>query len=168
MRAWQRGDLANEGAKANNRLWRRRFLDDPSLFERAVEEGALSGDEAIERWRHWMTLDDEGFEQALAEQWQPERRTAPTFWPDGRYNRSAQPVVGVCWYEVRAYCNWLSAQTGQTVRLPAEVEWEAAARRTTGRAYPWGDDFDRLKANTYETQVRRTTPVSTSHSNGPG
>jgi len=158
-RRWQRGELANEGPKLNNRTWRRRFKDDPLLFERMVEEGGVPNEAAIERWRGWLALDDDGFERALDAQWQPQRRTEPEFWHDERYNRTCQPVVGVSWYEARAYCNWLGAQTGAAVRLPTEVEWEAAARGPAARRYPWGEAFDRLRANTYETHVRAPTPV---------
>ena len=69
-----------------------------------------------------------------------------------RFNNPAQPVVGVCWYEARAYCAWLAAQTGVAFRLPTEVEWEAAARGQAARRYAYGDAFDPLAGNTVETQ----------------
>lgn len=49
------------------------------------------------------------------------------------------PVTGVTWYQAQAYCDWLSAETGRTYRLPNEAEWEKAARGTDGQCYPWGD-----------------------------
>ena len=106
-----------------------------------------------------MGLDDAAFERALDGQWRPRRRTAPEFWWHHAYTALQQPVVGVCWYEARAYCQWLTAQEGRVVRMPTEAEWEAAARGREGRAFPWGAAFDRLKANTGETRVGRTTPV---------
>ena len=62
--------------------------------------------------------------------------------------------------EARAYCAWLSAQTGQDWRLPSEAEWEAAARgRAQVTTYAWGDEFDAARCNVFETHARRTTPV---------
>ena len=158
---WRRGELVNEGAKANNRSWRRRFIGDRDLFEQMVDEGRIGGgsEEAVERWRGWLAVDDDTFEAALEEQWQSKRETEPRFWRNPRLNHPAQPVVGVCWYEARAYCAWLSTQTGLPLHLPTEVEWEAAARGIEARPCPYGPVFDRLATNVLETHVKRTTPV---------
>jgi serine/threonine-protein kinase len=52
------------------------------------------------------------------------------------------PAHLVSWFDVRAYCAWLSAERGAAVRLPSEAEREKAARGADGRFYPWGDRFD--------------------------
>jgi formylglycine-generating enzyme required for sulfatase activity len=44
-------------------------------------------------------------------------------------------------------------------RLPSEAEWEAATRGKAGRLYPYGDQFDVQRSNTFESHIRRTTPV---------
>jgi len=53
------------------------------------------------------------------------------------------PVIGVLWSEAAAYCGW--RQSGG--RLPTEDEWEAAARGPRGWRYPWGDRWERGRAN---------------------
>lgn len=54
------------------------------------------------------------------------------------------PVTEVSWEEASAYCRWLSQESGRTVRLPAESEWEACARAGTSTAYFGGDDASAL------------------------
>lgn len=69
------------------------------------------------------------------------------------------PVRYVSWHDALAYCRWLSERTGLLVRLPSEAEWEKAARGTDGHIYPWGDQFNNNKCNTWESGIRTTTPV---------
>lgn len=45
----------------------------------------------------------------------------------------------VPWKGAVAFCQWLSAKTRHTVRLPTEAEWEFVARGAEDRTYPWGD-----------------------------
>jgi formylglycine-generating enzyme required for sulfatase activity len=112
----------------------------------------------------------------LQRQDRTERRDQPYLWDREGYADwvgDNQPVVGICWYEARAYCRWLAAlwrvdglagvpggvPEGYAVRLPTEAEWEAAARGREGRRYPWGPDFDAGSANTLEGRVLRVSPV---------
>jgi very-short-patch-repair endonuclease len=52
-----------------------------------------------------------------------------------------------------------SAAGVRDFRLPTEVEFEAAARGKGGRKFPYGDTFDSGRCNTFESHLRRSTPV---------
>src|SRR5437879_3551094 len=68
----------------------------------------------------------------------PSRRLNAPWW------RPVQgAVVGVLWSEGGAYGGW--GRGGG--RLPTEDEWEAAARGPRGWRYPWGDRWERGRAN---------------------
>ena len=82
----------------------------------------------------------------------PFERTRRHAWRDGRppAGRGDHPVVMVSHGDAQAYARWLSAVTGQRWRLPAEEEWEKAARGTDGRRFPWGDEFDPGRLNSHD------------------
>lgn len=89
----------------------------------------------------------------------------PGFWYEPRLNQARYPVVGVSWYEAVAFCTWMTmGREGQErvgYRLATEPEWEYAARGAeSARNFPWGDSFERGRANTAESGFGGTTPVS--------
>jgi formylglycine-generating enzyme required for sulfatase activity len=103
-------------------------------------------------------------------QWKENRRRRhPWGWNDPRYTAANQPVIGVTWYEARAYCAWLtehlrdSLAPGMLIRLPTEAEWEAAAAFDAAgqrRRYPWGSSEPSLDHAVYDASgLQAAAPV---------
>jgi formylglycine-generating enzyme required for sulfatase activity len=157
-RAWRRGEGAAEGAKQQQRDYRKSVQDNFDSIRQWHQQGRITSKDADD-WEAIARMSDDEFEALLAEWYPPARQTQPAYWHDDAFNHPAQPVVGICWFEARAYCAWLSAQTGQAFRLPTEAEWEAAARGVPCHRYAFGGDFDAARCNTFETHVRHTTPI---------
>ncbi len=161
-KAWLRGDPAQQEL---NRQWYRdwwtRAQEAPDLERFLAEEAAAQrwSDFEFRNRRSLARMSAWRLERTVHE-WYPDRPAhEPEDWKNARFNNPSQPVVGICWYEARAYCAWLSAQSGMAYRLPTEVQWEAAARSTDGRRYAFEGDFEPSRANTAESRLERTTPV---------
>jgi formylglycine-generating enzyme required for sulfatase activity len=91
----------------------------------------------------------------------PFERTRRHAWIGGSppVGRADHPVVLVSNDDAVAYAAWLSTVTGATWRLPAELEWEKAARGAEGRRFPWGDGFDPTRLNSHDAGPFDTLPV---------
>jgi formylglycine-generating enzyme required for sulfatase activity len=156
--AWQRGEGTAGGVNASVRWQLAHFRAHPEVLEGLYTSGQWP-EEIYERYGRRLAMTDAELAAHLTEMYPGGKLREPSFWHDERFNNPAQPAVGVCWYEARAYCAWLAAQTGASFRLPTELEWEAAARGQDARRYAWGQAFDALAGNTVETRLKRTSPV---------
>lgn len=90
------------------------------------------------------------------------KHRAPQHWEQGQYplHLANHPVTYVSLEDARAYCEWLSKETGfrYHYRLPTEAEWLAAAGGK-GKPFPWeGDSFDQCRCNGLGN-IGSTTPV---------
>jgi formylglycine-generating enzyme required for sulfatase activity len=157
-RAWQRGEGTAEGPKRQRREDRQYLQKNLTEIRVWHQQGRITSEQA-DSYEAIARMDEAEFEALLEKWYPPGRKTEPDSWNDDAFNSPAQPVVGISWFEARAYCGWLADQTGRPFRLPTEAEWEAAARGKGGRRYAYGDDFDAGLCNTFETHIRHTSPV---------
>jgi len=75
------------------------------------------------------------------------------------------PATDVTFSLAERFCSWATGVLGVPVRLPTGDEWEAAARGTDGRPWPWGDVFDHERCASAEAPPGWTAPV-TAHPGG--
>jgi formylglycine-generating enzyme required for sulfatase activity len=86
-------------------------------------------------------------------------RSKPRGWYDRKFGIANRPVIGVNWYEALAFCRWLTEQLGEEVTLPAEAQWERAARGPNSLKYPWGNEWCAQCCNSEESGYRQTCAV---------
>ena len=91
----------------------------------------------------------------------PFARTRRHAWVEGRppEGREEHPVVLVSHEDAAAYATWFSEATGETWRLPTEIEWEKAARGLGAYTFPWGNDWDEEALNSHDLGPFDTEPV---------
>jgi formylglycine-generating enzyme required for sulfatase activity len=99
----------------------------------------------------------------------PDGHFYPQWWEGlrwrGEYQRSSSlsdnhPAEEVSWYDAVAYTRWLNDRFDYQVRLPTEWEWQQAATGgDPSYAYPWGNRWQPLRANTRESGLRGVTAV---------
>lgn len=95
--------------------------------------------------------------------------TAPSALDSPGFDHPDQPVVGVNWYEARAFCDWLSEKSGYAIRLPTEAEREKASRGgVEGQLFPWGDAIEGGGHTRLDGPLRAPERVATTPPNGYG
>lgn len=96
------------------------------------------------------------------QEWLRENRVAePLSFRERRINCPTSPVVGVSWYEAKAFCNWLTrtGEDGFAYDFPTEAQWQAAAAGKDKRTYPWGEELHSSRCNYRDAGLRQPSPV---------
>jgi len=68
-------------------------------------------------------------------------------WNPSRFKGADLPVDTVSWNDGTEFCLQLSEQSGRTVRLPTEAEWEYACRAETTTPFHYGNSLGSDQAN---------------------
>jgi formylglycine-generating enzyme len=138
-------------------------VDPADLVPGALVFRPTRGPVDLRNWRQWWD-------------WKPGACWRHPFGPNtGVDDRLDHPVVQVAYPDAAAYARWARR------RLPAEAEWEYAARGGSTTTYPWGEDAmpdGQLMANTWQGHFpyrndgalgwAGTSPVGTFPPNGFG
>src|SRR5262249_35932368 len=106
-RAWRWGGGAAGGAEQQWHDYPEFMQDIFDSIRQWHQQGRITSKQADD-WEAIARMSDDAFETLLATWYPPGRQTQPAYWHDDAFNGLAQPVVGICWFEARAYCAWLS------------------------------------------------------------
>jgi serine/threonine-protein kinase len=84
-------------------------------------------------------------------------RAPPPHWtgPEPPVGQEDHPVINVTYEEAEAYATWAGK------KLPTAEQWVRAFRGDGDELFPWGDSYDKNRANVIDrNQVAATTPVA--------
>jgi formylglycine-generating enzyme required for sulfatase activity len=100
------------------------------------------------RWRQGLSVAEDHYRERV----------------DRTFKFDNHPLERVSWYDAIAFCRWLNSQLNLSddngIRLPTEWEWQWAATGGNPKyEYPWGEEWDESKANTFKSGLWRTTAV---------
>jgi len=154
--------------------WIGRFTVTNTEYGKFVRDNGYSS-EGLRRWwselgqEVWKIYQDRGEHPHIHRMRRNDEFTDhPLTWNDKTFNHPAQPVVGVCWYEAEAYCNWLTERLreqnpqkwlSKVVTLPTEKQWEYAARGESNYLYPWGNSQPTEKLANFNTRSGKPNVV---------
>jgi formylglycine-generating enzyme required for sulfatase activity len=124
-------------------------------LENVLNYGVGVDTEKVEQWLDWSTPHHEvhlqeflmGKYTVTNAQWRAVMKTNPSEKYDRKFQGDMQPVVGISWYEARAFCQKLSQHTGRNVRLPIEAEWEYACCAGTTTPFAFGNNITTNQVN---------------------
>lgn len=68
------------------------------------------------------------------------RPSKPYIPPDRGFGHEGFPAMGMTYKAAHHFCDWLSAKTGRTYRVPTRAEWMYACLAGSDTAYTFGDD----------------------------
>ncbi|MEY5027193.1 MAG: hypothetical protein RLZZ244_2721 [Verrucomicrobiota bacterium] len=122
-------------SKALGDYWREQRKD-PSVVEELVArlEANLLPVPGVEVLMSRTELTVGEWKLYLRAEGAPEWKQPETYW----HQNDEHPVIKISWVQAKAFCDWLSTETGREWRLPTNAEWDAAVGPAL---YPWGDAF---------------------------
>lgn len=129
----------------------------PAEREQAYEDAERTNGKDRARRGRWFDREEPRHVRHLGAFWLD--RTLVTNAAFARFEKAPlrgpadHPVTHIPHDVATAYCRWLGK------RLPTEHELEKASRGTDGRAYPWGNHWERTRLNSMDGGPGRTTPV---------
>ena len=83
-------------------------------------------------------------------------------WNNPGYKQTDQhPVVQVTWQDAVAFCEWYSEESGMTVSLPTEAQWEFACRAGSTQRMFFGSPLKLLQEYIVRASPYGAKPVAT-------
>lgn len=114
-----------------------------------------------------FNLDEQGVNAKADAVSRPSRPYIP---PDRGFGHGGYPAISMTTQGATRFCEWLSAKTGRTYRVPTVAEWRLAALATSEGPYAWGDDESRIDdyAWTQNNSPEKTQPIALKKPNALG